>query len=73
MVKEIIHNLNAFKPVFIGGAINNVCFLLAAFVPGVWVRSIQKRNGFRKPVENARKFSTIFCWYRQKVSIDKII
>jgi hypothetical protein len=45
----------------LAGAINKVCFILAAFVPGVLT------------AVNARKFSTIFCLHRQIISIDKII
>jgi len=61
MVKEIIHNLNASNPVFISRRHQQVCFILAAFVPGVLT------------AVNARKFSTIFCLHRQIISIDKII
>jgi len=48
MVQEIIHNLKPFGPGFVlAAAIKSVCFILAAFVPGVLALSIQKRNRYR--------------------------
>lgn len=48
MVKEFVHNLNPFKPGFLlAAAISKVCFILAAFVSGVFALSIQKRNRLR--------------------------
>ena len=48
MAKKIVHNLNPFRPGFLlAAAIAKVCFILAAFVPGVFALSIQKRKRFR--------------------------
>ena len=47
--KEIfVHNLKPFSPGFLlAAAIKRVCFILAAFVAGVFALSIQKRNRLR--------------------------
>src|SRR5688572_9615314 len=57
--KEIIHSLNPFTPGFLlAAAISTVCFILAAFVSALFALSIQKRNCFRYPGANARKFAS---------------
>jgi hypothetical protein len=73
MVKEIIHNLNAFKPGFYQPESSTKFVLfLQLFVPVVWCYR-SKKKPFSIAGEMQENFLMFFCWHKQIISIDKII